>query len=52
MYRRTLAESFPELDGPYPGAEALAARLLTLPTHVFVTPDHVARMADILASLT
>lgn len=50
MYRRTLAEIFPGLGGPYPGAQALAARLLTLPTHAFVRFDHFARIADILSS--
>jgi dTDP-4-amino-4,6-dideoxygalactose transaminase len=51
MYRRTLAETFPELSGSYPGAESLARRLLTLPTHAFVGPAHIARMAEILSSL-
>lgn len=50
MYRRTLAQTFRELDGQYPGAEALASRLLTLPTHAFVTEHHIARMVHILAS--
>jgi dTDP-4-amino-4,6-dideoxygalactose transaminase len=47
MYGRTLAELFPGLGGRYPGAEAVARRLLTLPTHAYVTATNVAQIAAV-----
>jgi dTDP-4-amino-4,6-dideoxygalactose transaminase len=49
MYRRTLAEIFPSLaGGAYPGAEQVAAGLLTLPTNPYVTAQDVARGAALV----
>ena len=36
-------------SGPYPGAEELAARLVTLPTHSRVTPNEAARIETLAA---
>ena len=50
MYRKSLAQYFPSCaDGIYPGAEQVARRLLTLPTHHYVTDRDVSRMADAIA---
>jgi perosamine synthetase len=44
MYQKTLAEFFPiYAKGAYPGAEAVARRLLTLPTHHYVTGPEIER---------
>lgn len=54
MYGRTLAERFPELgESPqaYPGALALARRLLTLPTHHYVADSDPARIVAALQSV-
>jgi dTDP-4-amino-4,6-dideoxygalactose transaminase len=37
-------------SGPYPGAEELAARLVTLPTHSRVTPSEAARIASLASA--
>ena len=48
MYGRTLAEFFPTLaNKPYPGAEQIARRLLTLPTHHYVTDPDIARIIQV-----
>ncbi len=48
MYGRTLAEIFPSLNvGSYPGADAIAQQLLTLPTHHFVTAQDIDRIVQI-----
>lgn len=40
MYRKALHEIFPELaEQPFPGAESVARRLLTMPTHPYLEPD-------------
>ena len=50
MYGRTLAEFFPTLNlAPYPGAQQIARRLLTLPTHHFVRPHDIDRIGEIFA---
>jgi len=50
MYARTLAEFFPALNlAPYPGAQQIARRLLTLPTHHFVCPRDIDRIGEIFA---
>ncbi len=49
MYRRTMAEFFPAYaDGAYPGAEQVAQRLLTLPTHHYLSERDAPRMAGLL----
>ena len=49
MYRRTLAEIFPVYaDGAYPGAEQVARRLLTLPTHHYLAEHDITRMAGLV----
>ena len=48
MYKATLADLFPQLAGDFPGAEQVAAGLLTLPTHHFLTHDDISRMATIM----
>jgi dTDP-4-amino-4,6-dideoxygalactose transaminase len=49
-YYRTLADlcagMFPSADKEYPGAGELAACLLTLPTHPYVTEQDFARIAQ------
>jgi dTDP-4-amino-4,6-dideoxygalactose transaminase len=48
MYRQPLPVIFPDLDRdgePYPGARAIAAQLLTLPTHHYVTDADIVRIA-------
>ncbi|MCI0398674.1 MAG: DegT/DnrJ/EryC1/StrS family aminotransferase [Chloroflexi bacterium] len=48
MYRHSLAHLFPQLAaGPYPGAEQVAGRLLTLPTHHYLTAADVERITGI-----
>jgi dTDP-4-amino-4,6-dideoxygalactose transaminase len=50
MYQKTLAEFFPVYaETAYPGAEAVARRLLTLPTHHYVTGPDIERTLAILA---
>lgn len=45
LYRYPLSQIFPVLaEHPFPGAEALAARLLTLPTHHFLRPSDLERI--------
>lgn len=52
LYRHTLARIFPQLDGgSYPGAEAVAAGLLTLPTHHYVTDQDLAVIIGIFGEL-
>jgi len=52
MYGRTLAEFLPALDqGPYPGAQQIAQRLLTLPTHHYVTDRDMARIAEVFRAV-
>jgi dTDP-4-amino-4,6-dideoxygalactose transaminase len=52
MYRYSLPEIFPQLDGPpSPGAAQVARRLLTLPTHHYLTPNDRSRIADIFQSV-
>lgn len=48
-----VAELAPHLAGPVDagGGRAVAARLLTLPTHPFVTPGDVTRMVRVLAGV-
>lgn len=51
MYQRTLAEIFPQLNrGSYPGAQAVAQGLLTLPTHHFVTEHDINRIGEIFCT--
>jgi dTDP-4-amino-4,6-dideoxygalactose transaminase len=38
-------------QGPFPAAEAFAARILTLPTHQRVSGDDIARMRAVLSSI-
>jgi len=48
LYGRTLAEFFPTLKGvPQPGAHQIARRLLTLPTHHYVTDSDIDRISQI-----
>lgn len=50
MYERTLPEIFaPQSRAVYPGAEAFARRLLTLPTHYHVSDNDIQIMEEILA---
>lgn len=52
MYGRTLAEFFPALDqGPYPGAQQIAQRLLTLPTHHYVTDRDITQIAEVFRAV-
>jgi perosamine synthetase len=46
MYKRTLPELFTGLDGHFPGAEAVATGLLTLPTHHHVRRDDLATVIE------
>jgi dTDP-4-amino-4,6-dideoxygalactose transaminase len=48
MYGHALPEIFPQLDGPAcPGAADVARRLLTLPTHHYVTQEDIIRIGNI-----
>lgn len=48
MYEQTLAGYFPELAvKPFPGADALATRLLTLPTHHHLTQSDISTISRI-----
>ncbi|MCA9993509.1 MAG: DegT/DnrJ/EryC1/StrS aminotransferase family protein [Anaerolineales bacterium] len=50
MYERTLAGWFPQLAShPFPGAEAIAGRLLTLPTHHYLADADFDRVAAALS---
>jgi dTDP-4-amino-4,6-dideoxygalactose transaminase len=50
MYERTLPEIFaPQSQAVYPGAEAFARGLLTLPTHYHVSDNDIQLMEEILA---
>lgn len=54
MYRISLAARFPDLGHApeeFPGAQAIAERLLTLPTHHYVDENDVARMATLMRRL-
>jgi dTDP-4-amino-4,6-dideoxygalactose transaminase len=44
MYRRPLAQQFPAIEGTFPGAQELGQRLLTLPTHVYVTEEDISHI--------
>lgn len=49
LYPHTLPSLFPDYaHGPTPGADAITARLLTLPTHHHVTDTDITRMRAIL----
>jgi len=51
MYRKTLAEWFPELNiRNFPGATNIAENLITLPTHEFVQIKHIKRIAETIES--
>ncbi|MEZ4558214.1 MAG: DegT/DnrJ/EryC1/StrS family aminotransferase [Caldilineaceae bacterium] len=47
MYKAALADLFPQLAGDFPSGQ-VAAGLLTLPTHHFLTHDDITRMATIM----
>jgi perosamine synthetase len=48
MYRYTLPEIFPQLDSlPCPGADQVARRLLTLPSHHYLTNREINQIAGI-----
>ena len=50
MYRRALGDIFPQAGAKrYPGAEAVARRLLTLPTHHYVADEDVDRIIRVFA---
>jgi dTDP-4-amino-4,6-dideoxygalactose transaminase len=52
LYGRSMADFFAaHVTGSYPGAEAVARRLLTLPTHGYVTQRDVERMVQIIYTL-
>lgn len=52
MYGRSLAEIFPRLaTKPFPGAEAMARQLLTLPTHHYVQAADVKRISRIVGAI-
>lgn len=52
MYEKTLPEIFtPQNQVAYPGAEAFARRLLTLPTHYHVSENDIEIMETILANI-
>ncbi len=49
MYRRTLAEFFPDLQAPpLPGSECVARTLLTLPTNHHLRSADLARVAQVM----
>lgn len=51
MYEKSLPQLFPALrQGDYPGAAAVAGRLLTLPTHHYLTPADIVRIASVIQS--
>lgn len=51
MYRYPLTEIFPELGSPpCPGAEQVARRLLTLPTHHYMNDKDIERIAELFQS--
>jgi dTDP-4-amino-4,6-dideoxygalactose transaminase len=51
MYRYTLPEIFPQLGSPRcHGAEQVARRLLTLPTHHHLTDKDIERIAGLFQS--
>ena len=53
LYEKSLPSLFPSDDpASYPGAEAVAGRLLTLPTHHYVTDDDIQIMSEILLQFT
>ena len=53
LYEKSLPSIFtPDNREPFPGAEAVAGRLLTLPTHHHVTDDDINTMRDILLQFT
>lgn len=53
MYRRTLAEYFPQLaPATYPGADYVARHLLTLPTHHYLTQGDIKRITQIFQVFT
>ena len=51
MYKRTLASIFPMLGGAFPGAEAVARGLLTLPTHHHLKEEDLERMVAVVRSV-
>ncbi len=53
MYRRTLAEYFPQLaPATYPGADYVARHLLTLPTHHYLTQGDIERITQVFQVFT
>ena len=53
LYEKSLPSIFSTGDQTsFPGAEAVASRLLTLPTHHYVTDDDLQDMSDILLQFT
>lgn len=49
LYGRPLNQIFPHLtDQPYPQAQQLAAQLLTLPTHHYLTPADIEKIAALI----
>ena len=53
LYEQTLPTIFSTTDtASYPGAEAVAGRLLTLPTHHYVTSDDLQTMCEILLNFS
>ncbi len=53
LYEKTLPSLFsPDDPASFPGAEAVAGRLLTLPTHHYVTDEDIQIMSDILLQFT
>lgn len=53
LYERTLPSLFfPEDESSYPGAEAVAGHLVTLPTHHYVTELDIETISDILRQFT
>jgi dTDP-4-amino-4,6-dideoxygalactose transaminase len=52
LYARSMADFFAgRVTGSYPGAEAIARRLLTLPTHAYVAERDIERMVAILRTI-
>ena len=52
MYRYTLPEIFPQLGSPpCPGAEQIARRLLTLPTHHYLTDREINQIAGLFQAV-
>ena len=53
LYEKSLPSLFsPDDPASFPGAEAVASRLLTLPTHHYVTDDDIQIMSEILLQFT